>query len=149
VITKAAVWRNILSIFSSKNNSHRLLVRVTSMELDLANIYLEQALFHSLECTSHICKLTNRPAFMMELPHHTFKCSNKVKISGRRGKGFTCSYTVKSLPGLITTNRLCFTKSNAELKPIVQEFKVVRQNLGVKKLKIFISDNLNGDGGLW
>jgi hypothetical protein len=56
---------------------------------------------------------------------------------------------VKSLSGLITINRTCFTKYNAELKPIVQELKVVRQNLGVEKLKIFTTDNLNGDGGLW
>lgn len=46
-------------------------------------------------------------------------------------------------------SRLTYTKSNSELEPLVRDFKTVRENMGLVKLKRFESDNLDGDGRLW
>jgi hypothetical protein len=83
------------------------------------------------------------------IPDHTFQYANKIKVSGREGKVFTASYTVKSLHGLCTINRLTFTKANAELRPFIRKFREVRKNAGVQKLKRFETDNIGGDGKMW
>ena len=80
---------------------------------------------------------------------HTHKMANVVHTSGREGRLFSGSYTMLSRGGTIVGNRFVFSKSNKELEPIIQSYKRVRDNAGSGKLKVFQSDNLNGDGVLW
>ena len=81
---------------------------------------------------------------------HTFQYAATVKqAAGREGKIFGASYTVASLLGSVVRNNPTFTKSNAELDPIVRDYRASRDKSGVGPLKIFTSDNIDGDGGVW
>lgn len=80
---------------------------------------------------------------------HTFKYSSVISASGRHGKVFGASYTVASLLGNIVMSRLVFTKSSREINGLIGDYKKVRENSGAGALKIFHTDNVNGDGGVW
>ncbi len=66
---------------------------------------------------------------------HTNKYSNKIIVSGRGGSVFTASYTTMSSSGLVSMSRLTFTMANFELEQVVSDFKTVRENMGLMKLK--------------
>ena len=81
---------------------------------------------------------------------HTHKFSGVIKqVAGRQGHVFGASYTIASLLGSVVCNIPTFTKSNTEINPIVQRYRWIRDQRGIGPLKVFTSDNLNGDGVVW
>jgi hypothetical protein len=74
---------------------------------------------------------------------HTFKYAKVIQAAGRGGPVFGASYTTASLLGSVVLSRLVFTKSKREI------YRETRDNAGQGPLKIFHSDNLNGDGSVW
>jgi len=56
---------------------------------------------------------------------------------------------VASLLGSAVMNNPTFSKSNAEIRPIIHDCKLSRDKYGAGPLKIFTSDNIDGDGGPW
>jgi hypothetical protein len=79
---------------------------------------------------------------------HTFKFANMIMASVRSGKVFHASYDCLSLGGFCNFNRLTHTKSNDEIRPLLELYKEVRENAGVEKLKRFESDG-GTDKALW
>ena len=80
---------------------------------------------------------------------HTFKYASGIKAPGKSpGQIFYASYTVTSLQGLININRLTYTKSNAEIDPVIKLYRDVRLNVGQEKLKRYESDG-GMDKSLW
>lgn len=82
-----------------------------------------------------------------ESSDHTFKFAKMISCF-RAGKVFLASYDSISLAGLCTFNRLCHTKSNDEIRPLIQQLREVRLNAGVPLLKRVEGDG-GGDRSLW
>ena len=81
---------------------------------------------------------------------HTHKYSLLIKSSTRKGNVFTASYTTMSLIGHVTSSHLTFTKSNAEIEPIISKIKQIRENCNNNnRLLRYETDNVNGDATLW
>eukprot|EP00978_Attheya_sp_CCMP212_P038274 scaffold188116_cov35-Attheya_sp.AAC.1 len=80
---------------------------------------------------------------------HTHKFPKAIRASGRPGKIFSAGYTGVGLEGAINFERLTFTKSNAELKQFIGEYKEGRDNADAGRLRMHGSDNLAGDGSLF
>jgi hypothetical protein len=83
-----------------------------------------------------------------ESPDHTFKFANGLKLKNRPGKVFTASYTSVSLQGKVTLSRPTYTKSNAEIEPIVAKHHEARKNAGEATLDIYQSDG-GSDQNVW
>jgi hypothetical protein len=80
---------------------------------------------------------------------HTFKYSNGIAAAGiLSGKIFSASYTIMSLYGFINGNRPTYTKSNAEIKPFIEQYRQVRINSGKPRLMRYEGDG-GGDNRLW
>jgi hypothetical protein len=80
---------------------------------------------------------------------HSHKFADIIHLAGWLGKTFTASYTIMSQKGLVTSNRLTYTKGTEELKQLIQEIKECRERNNAGPLKKFSSDCLNIDGKLW
>ena len=66
---------------------------------------------------------------------HTFRFAKMIMAAVRKGKVFHASYDALSLDGFINFNRFTHTKSNDEIRPLLEEYRQVRLNAGVLKLK--------------
>ena len=80
---------------------------------------------------------------------HTFKFANVISLPGRRGKVFGASNTITSLSGLICASRMVFTKSHSEIKPVLEQWRKTREEIGIKKLDRLETDNPQADRLLW
>eukprot|EP00978_Attheya_sp_CCMP212_P038275 scaffold188117_cov52-Attheya_sp.AAC.1 len=81
---------------------------------------------------------------------HTHTFPKAIRASGRPGKIFSAGYTGVGLEGAIDFERLTFTKSNAEVKQFIGEYKEGRDNADAGRLRMHHgSDNLAGDGSLF
>ena len=83
-----------------------------------------------------------------EASDHSFKFANMISASIRTGKVFMASYDSLSLSGMCTFNRLVHTKSNDEIRPLLQQYRDVRINSGATVLKRVEGDG-GGDRSLW
>ena len=79
----------------------------------------------------------------------TFKYANVIKLSGRKGKVFTASTTLLSQSGLITMNRLRYTKAHEEIRPSLEQWRDCRANAGVGDLLRVETDNPDADRREW
>jgi hypothetical protein len=68
-----------------------------------------------------------------------FKFADMLFAAIRAGKVFTATYDSISLAGKANFNRLVHTKSNDEIRPLIQDYKEVRINNGATRTE--------GDGG--
>ena len=76
---------------------------------------------------------------------HSHKLAKVTRASGRPGGLFSASYTVASHQGSVNINLFTMTKSNAEIEPVVIEYKEERDRQG-KTLKRHETDFMGGDG---
>ena len=58
--------------------------------------------------------------------YHTHKYSKLLKATNRNGNLFPASYATLILLGKIKTSHLTFTKSNAEIEPMIEKIKLIR-----------------------
>jgi hypothetical protein len=79
---------------------------------------------------------------------HSFRFAKMIMNAIGSGKLFTASYTIVSLKGMINANRLCHTKSNDEIDPMIIKCREVRVNAGEPKLKRYDGDG-SSDRSLW
>jgi len=81
--------------------------------------------------------------------NHTHKLSKVIQLSRWNGDVFTAPYTVLSQKGLVCFNRFTYTKGSRELNDLLKDYKECRGIANAGPLKIFSSDCLQNDGGLW
>ena len=80
---------------------------------------------------------------------HTHKFLKEINLNRWKGEGFKASYTVMNQKGLVCMNRLTNTKGAQLLTNLVADYKECQNLKSVGPLKMFMSDCLNIDGGLW
>ena len=79
---------------------------------------------------------------------HTHKFSKLLKATNRNGNLFTASYTTLSFLGKIITSYLTFTKSNADIEPMIKNIKRIRIATKSGSLQRHETDNVNEDAVL-
>ena len=81
-----------------------------------------------------------------EASDHSFKFAKQIYAGGRQV--FTATYDSMALSGKCTFNRFVHTKSNDEIRPLLESHRKVRINAGVLELKQSQGDG-GGDRSLW
>jgi hypothetical protein len=71
----------------------------------------------------------------------THKFSKAIHVHGRKGKVFMGSTTIMSGQGFCNLSRLRYTKSHSEIRPTLQQWRLVRENDGVAELLRCASDD--------
>ena len=80
---------------------------------------------------------------------HAHKYSKLAKANNLIRNVFIVSYATLSLLGKITKSHLTFTKSNAEIEPIIKNIKRIRSIAKSGDLQKHDTENMNGDALLW
>jgi len=79
---------------------------------------------------------------------HSFKFAKMITGGVRAGKVYKATYVAISQKGSVNMNRLCLTKNNDEIKPLVGKYREVRLNAGQPRLLRYECDG-GGDRYVW
>jgi hypothetical protein len=80
---------------------------------------------------------------------HSFKIASMIQAAScRAGSAFTANYDMLGGNGMININRTCHTKSNDELRPVLEQYKEVQANAGAPPFWRLKGDG-GGDHNLW